>query len=149
MIEQANFIYSPLGKTLEKQLKTIDYQEIKQVKALKALKSEEELESIEGLFPKYMRTDEIKNEIDEIKKWKDKIKRKDLKYKTGKYKVMIRSFGESIYSGKISIHETDMNQTNLLDNMKKINDRSRPKTKEKVRINKRNTFDSVSALYEG
>ena len=139
MIEQANFIYSPLGKTLEKQLKTIDYQEIKQVKALKALKSEEELESIEGLFPKYMRTDEIKNEIDEIKKWKDK----------SKYKVMIRSFGESIYSGKISIHETDMNQTNLLDNMKKINDRSRPKTKEKVRINKRNTFNSVSALYEG
>ena len=29
-----------------------------------------------------MRTNEIKNEIDEIGKWEDKIKRKDLKYKT-------------------------------------------------------------------
>ena len=27
-----------------------------------------------------MRTNEIKNEIDEIKKWEEKIKRKDLKY---------------------------------------------------------------------
>ena len=29
-----------------------------------------------------MRTDEIKNEIDEIRKWEEKINRKDLKYKT-------------------------------------------------------------------
>ena len=28
-----------------------------------------------------MRTDEIKHEIDEIRKWKGKIKRKDLNYK--------------------------------------------------------------------
>ena len=39
----------------------------KQVEALKPL-AEEELKSIEGLFPKYMRTDEIKNDIYEIKK---------------------------------------------------------------------------------
>ena len=39
-------------------------------KDLKALKQEEnqELESIKGLFPKYMRNDEIKHEIDEIRK---------------------------------------------------------------------------------
>ena len=29
-----------------------------------------------------MRTNEIKNEIYEIKKWEEKIKRKDLKYET-------------------------------------------------------------------
>ena len=34
---------------------------MKQVEALKALKAEEEIESIEGLFPKNMRNDEIKN----------------------------------------------------------------------------------------
>ena len=34
----------------------------------------EELESIEELFPKNMRTDEIENERDEIKKWGNKIK---------------------------------------------------------------------------
>ena len=52
-------------------------------KDLKALKPEEnqELESIKGLFPKNMRNDEIKHEIDEIRKWKGKIKQKDLNYK--------------------------------------------------------------------
>ena len=59
-------------------------------------------------------------------KWKNdkiKIKQKDLKYETGKYEYgfqqyeTIRSFGESIYSGNISIHEADMNQTNLLENI--------------------------------
>ena len=29
-----------------------------------------------------MRNDELKNEIDEIKKWKNNIKRKDWKYET-------------------------------------------------------------------
>ena len=49
-----------------------------------------------------MRTGEIKNETDEIKKWGEKIKRKDLKNGTSKYKYyfqqngMIRCFGESI-----------------------------------------------------
>ena len=41
---------------------------------------------MEGLFPKVVRTKEIKNEIDEIKKWKEKIRWKDLVYKTNKYK---------------------------------------------------------------
>ena len=54
IIEQAKFTYSPLEKTFEKQIKTIEDEGIKQVEALKALKPEEnqELESIEGLFPK-------------------------------------------------------------------------------------------------
>ena len=82
IIEQAKFTYSPLGKALGKQTKTIEDQGIKQVKALKALKSEKELESVEGTPPpphhppshththtkKKKRNDEIKNEIYEIKK---------------------------------------------------------------------------------
>ena len=40
------------------------------------------MESIEGIFPKDMRTNEIKNEIYEIKEWEEKIKRKDLKNET-------------------------------------------------------------------
>ena len=35
IIEPAKFIYSPLGKVFEKQIKTIEHQEIKQVEALK------------------------------------------------------------------------------------------------------------------
>ena len=98
---------------MKNKTKTIEEQGRKQVEALNAL-TEEELKSIEGRFPRDMRTDEIKNEIDEIKKWEDKIKQKDIKYKAGKYKYdfqqyqTIRSFGESIYSGKISILEPDM-----------------------------------------
>ena len=101
-----------------------------------------------------MRTDETKNEIYEIKKWEEKIKRKDLKYDAGKYKYdfqqyeTIRSFGESICFGKISIHEANMDQTSLLENIKKFIDKSRPKTQE-GKGKKRNTFDIVSALYDG
>ena len=81
LIEHAKLTYSPLSKAFEKQIKTIEDQGIKQVEALEALRPEEnqELESIEGLFPKNMRNNEIKNEIDEIKKWEEKIKRKDLR----------------------------------------------------------------------
>ena len=49
---------------------------------------------------------------------------------------------------EISIHEANMDQTNLLENIKKFKNKSRPKTKE-GKNKKINTFDSVSALYEG
>ena len=39
-----------------------------------------------------MRTDEIKNEIDEKRKLEEKIKRKDLKYKTNKYLYDFQQF---------------------------------------------------------
>ena len=41
-----------------------------------------------------------------------------------------------------------MDQANLLENMIKLNNKSRPKTKE-GKDKKGNTFDSVSALHEG
>ena len=44
----------------------------KQVEALEVLKAEEnkqDIETIERIFPKDMRTNEIKNEIDEMKKY--------------------------------------------------------------------------------
>ena len=58
---QAKFTYSLLGKAFEKQIKTMENR---------------------GIFPKDMKTNEIKNETDEIKKWEEKIKQKYLKYKT-------------------------------------------------------------------
>ena len=78
-MKQAKFTYSPLGKALEKQTKTIEDQEIKQVEALKALKPQKnkgDIKSIEGIFPKEMRTNEIKNEIHETKKWENKLNEK-------------------------------------------------------------------------
>ena len=58
-IEQAKFTYCPLGKTFEKQMKTIEEQGKKQVEALQVLKLKENkksTKSIDGLFPKGMRT---------------------------------------------------------------------------------------------
>ena len=60
-----------------------------------------------------MKNNEIKTEIDEIKRWEEKITGKDLIYKTNKYKYdflqyeTIRSFGDSICNGKTSIHKAD------------------------------------------
>ena len=49
-------------------------------------KENQGLQSIEGvLFKKSMKTDEIKNEIDEIKKREEKIEQKGLNYETNNY----------------------------------------------------------------
>ena len=37
----------------------------------------------------------------------------------------IRSFGDNVYIRKISINQTEMDQTNLLENMIELNDKSR------------------------
>ena len=60
----------------------------------------------------------------------------------------IRSFGDSIYIGKISIDEADMDQTNLLVNIVDFNNKSRPRSRED-KDKKRNIINSVNALYEG
>ena len=72
--------------------KTIQEQR-KKIQGLEVLKPEEnkegnkeETKPVEGLFPKEMRTNEIKTQIDEIKKWEEIIIRKDLKYETSKYR---------------------------------------------------------------
>ena len=70
---------------MKKRAKTIEEKGKKPVKALEVKEkgeNKEEIKSAEGLFPKEMRTNEIKNEIDQIKKWEETIKRKDLKYET-------------------------------------------------------------------
>ena len=72
----------------------------------------------------------------EIKKWEEKVKRKNLKYKTNKYVYdfeqvkTIKSFGDRIYTGKIIIDESEIDQRNLLENMVEFNNKSKPKTKE-------------------
>ena len=61
ILKQAKFTYSPLGKTLEKQRKLIEKQ-AKQSQPFEVLKPEEnkeDIKSIEGLFPKKMRANEI------------------------------------------------------------------------------------------
>ena len=58
-----------------------------------------------------------------LKNGKKKVKRKDLMYKTNKYRYdfqkceTIRSFGKCIYTGKINIDEAEMDQSNLLKSL--------------------------------
>ena len=70
IIQQAKFNYSPLGKALEKQIKTIEDQGQKQVNALKT--SYKKLPSIKDFVPTEKFNLEIINEIkriEEIEKW--------------------------------------------------------------------------------
>ena len=77
----------------------------------------------------------MKNEIDEIKKWKGKIKRKGLKYETKRYIYdfykyeTIRYFGESIHTHESKTVEEE-DQSNLLKNVVEFHNESRPKTKK-------------------
>ena len=66
---------------MKKKIRTNEDQVIKQAEALIVLQAEEnkeDIKSVKIVFPKEKRTNKIKNEMDEIKKWERKIKRKDL-----------------------------------------------------------------------
>ena len=96
-----------------------------------------------------MRKNEIKNVMDEIKKWEEKSRQKDLVYNTNKniydfqqYEAR-RSFGDSIYNRKISIEEADIDQTSSTD----FSCRAGPETRDSK--NKKDTYKTEYALYGG
>ena len=60
----------------------------------------------------------------------------------------MRFSGDRIYTGKINLDETEKDQANLFENLVKYNNKSKPNSNQGT-DKKRNTFDSVSALYEG
>ena len=94
-----------------------------------------------------MRNIETKSEIDESKKWENKNKRRDLIYKTNKYKYdfqqyeTIRSFSDSIFAGKINIDEAEMNQSNLLKNMVEFNEQFKLRKKEDKKKKKKKKIE--------
>ena len=59
----------------------------------------------------------------------------------------IRSFGESVYSGKITINEADQEQADLLEYILNFNNKARSKSKDDKK-NKRNVFNTAKNLYE-
>ena len=64
MIEQAKFIYSPLGKAFDKQIKAIEDQRTKQVEALKVLKPSEQKLTIKDAIPEDQLNEEPKYELE-------------------------------------------------------------------------------------
>ena len=84
----------------------------------------------------------------------EQINRNDLIYESSKYVFdfrlfqTIRSFGERIFSGKITISEAYKKQSNLLDVILKFDNKVRPKSKP-CKEKKRNACESAYVLYEG
>ena len=82
-----------------------------------------------------MRTNTIKNEKDEIEKQENKIKRNYLKYEKNEYIFdfqqfeTVRSFGDNIYTGKISIDAAQIDQSNFLENMVQCDNKTRQNKK--------------------
>ena len=81
MIEQAKFTYSPLGKTFEKQTKTIKDQGEKKIEAIQDNKKQpdntQEL-TIKNIIPEDILSDEAKKEINKIKEIEKTVDRENL-----------------------------------------------------------------------
>ena len=54
----------------------------------------------------------------------------------------IRSFGDDIYSSKITINEADQEQADIVENILNFNNKARPKYKDDKK-DKRNVFNTA------
>ena len=110
IIQQAKFNYSPLGKAIEKQIKTIKDQGEKQVVALESLNvPNKKLPSIKDFIPTENLNPEIINEIKRIEEIEKNVDRNNMFYK-GSYKTYdfrnfktIRAFGNEIRNNIITL----------------------------------------------
>ena len=153
-IQQAKFDYSPLGRAIEKQIKTIKDQGEKQVVALKSLKdSDRKLPSIKDFIPMENLNPEIINEIKKIEEIEKKVDRNKMVYKgTNKtydfrnFKT-IHAFGNEIRNNVISLDTANMEQANLLSY---INDfiKTKPRDPEKRKL-RADVLNSMTGLVNG
>ena len=122
-----------MGKALDKQIKTIKEQGEKQVDAIKSYKKI----TIDYVIPKSAFSNEKANdEINKIKELEKNVDREKLVYetKTDTYVFRIfrtiRTFGEDIYNGKITLEGANESQANLVEEIEKFNNKTKPKKKE-------------------
>ena len=141
IIEQARLTYSPLGKAFDKQIKTIEDQGKKQVDALNTLNliimKTLQIKN-ENIIPKSaFASDEAKEEINRILKVEKNVDREKLVYDSGKYTYdfrmfnTIRTFGEDLYEGKITLEEADEDQSDLTDMINEFTKETRPRNSGK------------------
>ena len=151
IIQQAKFNYSPLGKALEKQKKTIEDQGEKQVAALESLKgSDKKLPSIKDFIPTENLNPEIINEIKRIEELEKKVDRNKMVYKgTNKtydfrnFKT-IRAFGNEIRNNVISLDTT----SEFIKSYLRFYEKTKPRDPEQ-KNNKSDVLNSVSGLVKG
>ena len=154
IIQQAKFNYSPLGKAIEKQRKTIEDRGEKQVVALESLKeSDKKLTPIKDFIPMENLNPEIINEIKRIEEIEKKVDRNGMVYKeTNKtydfrnFKT-IRALGNEIRNNVISLDTANIEQANLLSY---INDfmKTKPRDPEKRKL-RSDVLNSVTGLVQG
>ena len=146
IIEQARLTYSPLGKAFDKQIKTIEDQGKKQVDALNTLNliimKKLQIKN-EDIIPKSASaSDEAKEEINRILKVEKNVDREKLVYDSGKYTYdfrmfnTIRTFGEDLYEGKITLEEADEDQSDLTDMINEFTKETRPRNSGKKKEKK-------------
>ena len=152
IIQQAKFNYSPLGKALEKQRKTIEDQGEKQVDALKT--SYKKLPSIKA----FVRTEKFNLEIiDEIKRIEEiekNVDRNKMVYESTSrtydfrgFKT-IRAYGNDIRNNVIRLKVANLEQANLLAHVQNFVKNTKPQDREKKKM-KSDVLDSVRALVKG
>ena len=139
IIEQTKFNYSPLGKAFDKQIKTIEDQGKKLLDALNTLKPSDKYIIPENAFA----FQEIEKNVDREKLIYQTCKHT---YDFRKFKT-IRTFGESIYNGKITLEEADESQSDLLGEIKNFNDKTRPQTFKKKQM-KEDTLSTLNNFYD-
>ena len=138
IIQQAKFNYSPLGKALEKQIKTIKDQGEKQVVGLESLKdSDKKLTSIKDFIPTQNLNPEIFNEIKRIEEIEKNVDRNKMVYKgtneTYNFRNFktIRAFGNEIRNNVIGLDTANLEQANLLSYINDFIRKTKPRNPEK------------------
>ena len=151
IIQQAKFNYSPLGKAIEKQIKTIKDQGEKQVVALESLKdSDKKLTPIKDSVPIKDLVSEIINEIKRIEEIEKNVDRNKMVYKGTNKTYDLRNFkticafGNEIRNNIISLDTANLEQANLLSH---INDfmKTKPRDPEKRKL-RADVLNSVTSL---
>ena len=153
IIQQAKFNYSPLGKALEKQRKTVEDQGEKQVDALKASKK---LPSIKDFVPTEKFNPEIIAEIKRIEEIEKNVDRDNMVYKSTSrtydfrgFKT-IRTYGNDIRNNVTSLDAVNLERANLLahfhDFVEKKQQNHKILNRKKLRSD---VLDSVGVFVKG
>ena len=137
-IQQAKIDYSPLGKTLEKQGKTIEDQGEKQVDALRT--SYKKLPSIKDFVPIEKFNPEIIAEIKRIEEIEKNVGRDKMVYKLTSrnydfrgFKTM-RTYDNDIRNTVISLKAANLEQANLLAHVQNFVKNTKPQDSEQKKI---------------
>ena len=145
-IQQAKFTYSPLGKALEKQRKTIEDQGEKQLDALNT--SYKKLPSIKDFVPTEKFNLEINDEIKRIEEIEKNVDRDKMVYESTNrtydfrgFKT-IRAYGNDIRNNVTSLKAADLEQSNLMAHIQNFVKNAKPQDPEQKKL-KSDVLDRV------